>query len=166
MAVTLTSTGITFSDGSTMNAAAAGAVGSQQAFNAPGNWSRPAGVNTIVAAIGSGPGGNGGNINGWVQARGGTGGSGKHLPSFIEAVNGNLSVSVGSAGNNGTNGQYSSSPGGAGGATTVGNITANGGNAGNGAGYAPGNPGNPGNTLTTAAAVVSGGVSGYALISW
>ena len=60
MAVTLTSTGITFSDGTTQNSAAAGAASGGQIFNASGTWSRSGAgdPNTaIVTVLGGGGGG-------------------------------------------------------------------------------------------------------------
>jgi len=165
MAVTLTSTGITFSDGSTQNAAAGGGTtGSHQAFNSTGIWNRPAGVGAVSVAMAAGNGGSGGNTHGWGPKSGGSGGVGAALPSTLEAVNGNMTVTVGSNGNSGNSAAYSGNSGSSGGSSSFGTITVNGGGGGTAAGYSPGSAGGSGNGPVGAITPV--GTTPYVLVSW
>jgi endoglycosylceramidase len=150
MAVTLTSTGITFSDGSTQNAAASGGgavAGSYQLFTSGGNWNRPStDINQAFVEIIAG--GGGGASYRWTGNGGGTGGSGGKIIGLVP-VNGNTSVTVGGAGNGGP--YFSATPGNAGGASSCFGLTAGGGNGGNPnpAGGGSGNPGNHGAGMFT-----------------
>ena len=100
MAVTLTSTGITFSDGTSQSSAAAGASAGAQVFNTSGTWNRSsAGDPDTVVITAVGPGGGSTNRrynysnNSW--AKGGVGGIAINAPV---AVTGNTAVTVGTGG--------------------------------------------------------------------
>jgi hypothetical protein len=145
MAVTLTSTGITFEDGNSQNSAAVGG-NSHQVFNNSGTWSHSgSGSPNMVLAYGVG-GSGGGRIgyNGYQSApwRYGGGGGGFIAEPFNTTGNVAVTIGNGGAGNNFFCGSYSysCSRGQAGNATSVGSVTGNGG----GAWYAYYNGGSPG----------------------
>ena len=126
MAVTLTSTGITFSDGSTQNAAAsgggAGGIGLGITTSGSGSITVPAGVNSAyVTGAGAGAGAQAG-------ACGGTGASAWRAKVAISEGT-NVSWSIGTPGNHyaGNNGHRGNS----GNATTFANTSLGGGYRGN-----------------------------------
>jgi hypothetical protein len=99
MAVTLTSTGITFSDNTSINSAEGlGGLKGAQTFYNSATWTRPSGVSNVMATVQGGAGG-GYDVNvygaGWT--RGGHGGE----TVGVIAVNGNVAVTVGNGGNKG-----------------------------------------------------------------
>jgi|SaaInlStandDraft_4_1057021.scaffolds.fasta_scaffold45349_2 hypothetical protein len=127
MAVTLTSTGITFSDGSTQNSAATGGVYGAQTFNTSGTWSHAGSgspSNVVVSLVGGGGGATNrtSNYSNNAFAKGGIGGFAVNAPV---ATSGNKTVTVGAQGNN----SYSAAN--AGGASNFGgSVQANGGGGG------------------------------------
>ena len=126
MAVTLTSTGITFSDSTTMNTAPSAGGLTSQVFNASGTWSHSgAGSPSSVLASVVGAGGTSHNT-GTYRGAASTGKGGAAI-AYPASVNGNVTVNVGSR-------SYttSSTQGVAGGSSSFGGIiTANGGGKNN-----------------------------------
>ena len=123
MAVTLTSTGITFSDGTSQTSAAAGASAGAQIFNASGTWNRSSAGDpdsVVITAVGGGAGA-GYNQSGYQQNTYPKGGSGGTVISAPVAVSGNTAVTVGAGGTSSTYGN-------SGGNSSFGNaVSANGG---------------------------------------
>ena len=161
MAVTLTSTGITFSDGTNQSSAASGGVdGSKQVFHNSGTWSRPAGVGSIMVSLGGGGGGGGGcgDFNGCAP-----GGPGGYLPPTWASVSANQSVTVGGGGAGGNHGHIGNA-GSTGGASSAVGFSANGGGGGTRGYQGNRTPGNPGNNSVNSrgpkAAGTLGGPSG------
>ena len=161
MAVTLTSTGITFSDGTAQNSAAGGGfTGGKQVFTASGTWTRPAGVTqALVSMVGGG--GRGGCRNNWQYKTGGNGGTGRP-GQLLTPVNGNYTITVGAGGAGAANvSSINGLAGGAGGSTTGFGLTAGGGAGGNGGQhYGNGNPGASGTSIAYGNSVGTGGISG------
>ena len=124
MAVTLTSTGITFSDGTSQNTAAGGSGGTQ-VFNASGTFTRPTGVNEVL--VDASVGGSGGGSRNASRA-------GATRLNTVVAINGNVAVTVGAGGNAANSVYYwGANTGGAGGTTSFGGAATGAGS--NGAGH-------------------------------
>ena len=106
-----------------------------QTFNTTGNFTVPAGKNSI-AIVGTGAGAGGGGSGYRFNAGGGGGGASTAIIENIPTNAGTVyAVTIASAGNGGAGGTNSGSGGNAGGTTTFGNIvTFNGGSGGGGAG--------------------------------
>ncbi len=124
MSVTLTSTGITFSDGTFLNTAPSGGGGAQ-AFTTSGTWSHSGAGSpskVVVGCVGGG-GGASQNISSYTNA-GVKGGSGGLLVSAPVATSTNVAVTVGTGGNGG----YART---AGNASSFSGVNANGGGTGN-----------------------------------
>lgn len=137
MPVTLTSTGITFSDGNSQNSQAAGgaSTSSEQVFNSSGTWNKPAGCIGAFAIAGGG--GGGGGHRGPNQAQtlpGGSGGIAASYLSLSTLTAGSYPVTIGAGGNGQNWFQSSAAP--AGGASNFGGFVVGGG--GNGGRGAPG----------------------------
>jgi hypothetical protein len=149
MAVTLTNTGITFSDGSTQTTKAEAAGPGVNVFDSGGTYTVPSGVNYVQIEAVGGAGGSGsrsyyGNAHG-------TGGSGGGISTIKSVTPGStLTVSVGAGGNNHAGGSHGTVySGNAGGASTINGtgvaVAANGGNGGYTVYGPPGTPGTGGN---------------------
>jgi hypothetical protein len=159
MAVTLTSTGITFSDGTSQNSAASAVpyVGQKgQIFTSSGTWTAPTGVTTVGVTLLAGGGGGGGTSA--TNTGGGGGGSGGAGMGWVTVTPGTTyAVTVGAAGTAGGAG----AAGGAGGGSSFGTlITATGGGGGlanrhSGGGGAAGTA-----TVPSGGLVLAGGAGG------
>ena len=135
MAVTLTSTGITFSDGTNLTTAPSAGGLSYQVYNSSGTWNRASAgsPNTILAY---GQGGSGSKRPRYQQASysntpSGPGTSGGAFAAEPMSVSSNVAITIGAGAATGTNfcGYYnvSCSETKAGGTTTVGGVSVNGG---------------------------------------
>ena len=189
MAVTLTSTGITFSDGTNLTTAPSAGGLSYQVYNSSGTWNRASAgsPNTILAY---GQGGSGSKrprySQGYNNTPNGPGTSGGAFVAEPMTVSSNVAITVGAGAPTGVNfcGWYSygCSETKAGGTTTVGSVSVNGGPTtritGEGASWGNVDTSNFGtsNTATTVGAGVRSnvsdntnnfaGVAGKALIVW
>jgi hypothetical protein len=124
MAVTLTSTGITFSDGTNLNTAPSGGGGAQ-AFTTSGTWSHSAAGSPSTVMVGC-IGGGGGATHKYSSYSNSPvpGGAGGLLVSAPISTNTNVAVTVGTGGNGG----YGRSVGNA---SSFSGVNANGGGIGN-----------------------------------
>jgi hypothetical protein len=135
MAVTLTSTGITFSDSTTQNSAATASALGKQVFTSSGTFSVPTGVSSAKILVQGGGGNNGTNNPGPGGPGYGAPGAGREVVSSV-TPGGSVGLTVG----------------GAGGASRINSgataIYGNGGGSGGSSGYynrgANGNPGTSG----------------------
>jgi hypothetical protein len=129
---------------SASNVAASGYSGPQgiAVFNAPGTFTLPPGITSVMVQIAGGGGGGGGPSSGEGDVFGGTGGSGGRARLPITGLTSPVPVTVGNGGNAGTNAPNGvGNTGGAGNSSSFGPyITATGGNGGAAINVA-GNPG-------------------------
>ena len=172
MAVTLTSTGITFSDGTILDTAPSAGGISYQEFNNSGTWSHSgSGSPSVVLASASGGGGgvycvNSNDSNNCTRS--GTAGLGGRFVAEPLNTNADVSVTIGNGGSSSSTNfcgfyQYSCAYAQSGAQTNVGGLIAYGGNGSGGKGYdfvpEDGNPGTT-NTHLPLAAPKSGGIWG------
>lgn len=125
-------------------------------FTASGTWAKPAGVDKVKVTVVGGGGGSGGGVS---QTAGGGGGGGGAYCQAIVSVSGNVTVTVGSAGNSGGN---DGAGGNGGNSSFAGDVTVTaaggtGGGAGSNGGFANGGAGG---TCTNANLVSVAGQAG------